>query len=428
MPDGMFLSRLATVLPRVRNKLAVAGVLISVAGFVATRSVDPDAVHAQVSAGAIGVLFLIFGQVFHHLASFPEGDRLRLITRLFGLFVILVLALLVITGLFLQSRSPVVQAIVPPPAFDVRDSRLPILTDQLDNEQLPTTELTAMALAAREGRMSRQFGPSHRQGYPEPRKEEAAYIQHRAEEALDIQTGGFVRRWRDALLQVALVGHGTGVYVIESLYLKLHAYAPCSLRDEYEIMQAPALVPSYAFYISPMANVYEIVDRTAVGQKANWRIKGGESEQFSIRLEYPPYSLFVITVNAEVRNEGTGESFRLRSPYYPLVRVENGNTGGCLELADWYSPSILQRPVQAYYRPQNTDLFSYQIMTLDSENDRTFLLKAVNQLPQGQLNEDLLALKLISANQPENSVLARNVDWLQKLIQWRSSNSSVDPP
>ena len=187
MLDGTFFSRLAMMLPRVRSKFAVAGVLITVAGFIATRSVAPDAVQAQVSAGAIGVLFLVFGQVFHHLSSFPERDRLRLITRLFVLFVILVLALLVITGFFLQSKGSVIQALVPPPAFDVRDTKLPILTNQLDSEPLPMTDLTAVALAAREGRMTLQFNPNHRQGYPESRKEEAEYIQHRAEEKLDIQ-------------------------------------------------------------------------------------------------------------------------------------------------------------------------------------------------------------------------------------------------
>jgi hypothetical protein len=79
--------------------------VVAVAGFVATRVVAPEYVHAQIAAGTIGVLFLVFGQVFHHIASFPEIERTKLITRLFFVFVLLVLALVCLTGYFLQSKN-----------------------------------------------------------------------------------------------------------------------------------------------------------------------------------------------------------------------------------------------------------------------------------------------------------------------------------
>jgi hypothetical protein len=105
MSEMDFLTRLVNILPRLRNRFALTGLLIMVAAFVATRAVAPDAIQAQVSAGAIGVLFLVFGQVFHQLASFPAKDRADLVTRLFALFVVLIVALVTITGYFLRSAA-----------------------------------------------------------------------------------------------------------------------------------------------------------------------------------------------------------------------------------------------------------------------------------------------------------------------------------
>ena len=98
-----FLAQITNVLPHLRNRFALIGLVVAVAGFVATQVVAPEYIHAQIAAGTIGVLFLVFGQVFHHLGSFPEAERTRLITRLFLVFVTLVLALIGLTGYFLQN-------------------------------------------------------------------------------------------------------------------------------------------------------------------------------------------------------------------------------------------------------------------------------------------------------------------------------------
>jgi hypothetical protein len=107
LTDIGFFTRIATILPRLRNRFAATGVVVTIAGFVATRIVAPEYVHAQITAGTVGVLFLVFGQVFHHLRSFPEKDRIKLITRLFLVFVLLVLTLIGLTGYFLQSKEAV---------------------------------------------------------------------------------------------------------------------------------------------------------------------------------------------------------------------------------------------------------------------------------------------------------------------------------
>lgn len=100
-----FFAQIASLLPKLRNRFALIGLVVAVAGFVATRVAAPEYVHAQIAAGTVGVLFLVFGQVFHHLGSFPEVERTRLISRLFVIFVILVLSLVGLTGYFLQNQQ-----------------------------------------------------------------------------------------------------------------------------------------------------------------------------------------------------------------------------------------------------------------------------------------------------------------------------------
>ena len=95
------LERLAQVLPKLKTKLQLTGLIALVGGVIATRAVRPSAVLAQISAGAIGVLFLIFGQVFSSLGQVRPDQRAQLIYRLFIIFVVFILALVLLTGVFL---------------------------------------------------------------------------------------------------------------------------------------------------------------------------------------------------------------------------------------------------------------------------------------------------------------------------------------
>src|ERR1044071_1938508 len=80
-------------LPGVKNKFQLTGLIVSVAAFVAVRFADPNAVVAQVCAGAIGILFLIFGQIFQAIPHFPEHDRVKLVITLFIAFLLFTLSL-----------------------------------------------------------------------------------------------------------------------------------------------------------------------------------------------------------------------------------------------------------------------------------------------------------------------------------------------
>lgn len=93
------------VLPKLRSKLLLSGLIVAVAAIIAMREVVPQAVNAQISAGAVGVLFIVFGQVFSSLKDIPEQDRTKLLTSLFITFCVFVVALVIVTGVFVSRVS-----------------------------------------------------------------------------------------------------------------------------------------------------------------------------------------------------------------------------------------------------------------------------------------------------------------------------------
>lgn len=93
---------LVQTLPAIKTKFQLTGLIVGVAAFVAVRFAAPDAVVAQISAGAIGVLFLVFGQVFQAIPHFRQSDRFKLVITLFITFVLFILFLV---GMILYSLS-----------------------------------------------------------------------------------------------------------------------------------------------------------------------------------------------------------------------------------------------------------------------------------------------------------------------------------
>ena len=146
-----------------------------------------------------------------------------------------------------------------------------------------------------------------------------------------------------------------------------------------------------------------------------------------MKLEYPPYILYVASLVAEIRDQSNGEAFRVQSTYLPLLRVKNGNTGGCLDLSAWYKSSLLSKPQEKAYVSQASDLLTYQILTLDANNDRQFLLSLTNNLAGKELNDALISVENTVANAPDNTVFQMNYGWMKKLVTWSSSKSG-DPP
>lgn len=121
--DPSWLSRLVQILPQIKGRFQLAGLAIVVAAFVTVHAVAPSAVKAQISAGAIGVLFIVFGQVFTALDRFPAAHRAGLIITLFVLFCVFVLSLIVVTSIFIRDdKSPSEQEV-----SDLYDQIVPVV-------------------------------------------------------------------------------------------------------------------------------------------------------------------------------------------------------------------------------------------------------------------------------------------------------------
>lgn len=69
-----FFGRIVGALPRLRTKLSVTGLIVAVAGYIATRAVEPSAIQAQISVAALGIVFLVFAQAFHGIENFPQSS------------------------------------------------------------------------------------------------------------------------------------------------------------------------------------------------------------------------------------------------------------------------------------------------------------------------------------------------------------------
>src|SRR5438046_224601 len=70
-------SNLTAAILKIRNVLQYGGLVITVAAFLIIKLLAPANVHAQISAGAIGICFVVFGLVFPYIRQFPAKDRAR---------------------------------------------------------------------------------------------------------------------------------------------------------------------------------------------------------------------------------------------------------------------------------------------------------------------------------------------------------------
>ena len=132
---------LATALPKLKTKIQLVGFLVLIGAVIAVRSVAPDQVHAQISAGAIGCAIVVFGLVLGSIASFPERERTSLVVILFLSFLIFVVALVILTGHFLRQTPK------PEPGPGPGPVPVPVLQDERKRALL-VSDLSEANLAA----------------------------------------------------------------------------------------------------------------------------------------------------------------------------------------------------------------------------------------------------------------------------------------
>ena len=99
---------LARVLPKVKTKIQLSGLVVGVVVMMVAHFAKPGDNVAMLIAGAVGVSIVIFGQLFHFLASFRPQDRPKVFLVTFAMFCGLVLALLVALTVRIQDEPSMV--------------------------------------------------------------------------------------------------------------------------------------------------------------------------------------------------------------------------------------------------------------------------------------------------------------------------------
>ena len=93
MPIFNILTKLITVLPRVRTKIQLTGLVTTAAVALILQLYSPGNIPAILCGGMIGVSIIIFGQLFHFLTHFPKEHRAVVFLVAFGLFCAVIVSL-----------------------------------------------------------------------------------------------------------------------------------------------------------------------------------------------------------------------------------------------------------------------------------------------------------------------------------------------
>lgn len=71
--------KLVEVLPRIKTKIQLIGLIVIVGGVITTRSLAPEQLPVAFIIGGVGILFVAYAQIFPSLKDFPENQRVFLI-------------------------------------------------------------------------------------------------------------------------------------------------------------------------------------------------------------------------------------------------------------------------------------------------------------------------------------------------------------
>jgi hypothetical protein len=94
-------TNLILALPKLKTGIQLVGFLVLVAGFISYQQVPQDRVPGVIAAGAIGVLFLIFGQIFRLAERSEPLQDPRFISTIFLIFCLFIIILFGVASFFL---------------------------------------------------------------------------------------------------------------------------------------------------------------------------------------------------------------------------------------------------------------------------------------------------------------------------------------
>ena len=100
-------AKLLDVIPRLQNRIQLTGLLVVVALIALIYSISPDNLLAQVIAGLMGGVIIIFPLAFNFLGHIPKEDRAIMVTRMFFAFIFTIVFLGIVTTLIILNSNTV---------------------------------------------------------------------------------------------------------------------------------------------------------------------------------------------------------------------------------------------------------------------------------------------------------------------------------
>jgi hypothetical protein len=100
-----------------RLSVSLIGVVVLIGAVVSTYRIDPENLQAQLASGAIGIIVIIFGQLFYFLEKIREKDRAKV---LLGMFIICAVLILALTAFTVRSLRDATIALDKPKVIDLR--------------------------------------------------------------------------------------------------------------------------------------------------------------------------------------------------------------------------------------------------------------------------------------------------------------------
>jgi len=226
---------------------------------------------------------------------------------------------------------------------------------------------------------------------------------------INLQVGGVLSN--ETIARFSIVSNGPNRFVIERLYIKVHGYSECPKRNEYTTSQGFKDIQAYYIYLSGNHAEYDLIPQEPVGGLSTWEFKSKDNEEFFVRFSMPSYTLFLVSFELIARNIDDNKKINRSSKIYPLIKVERGNTGGCLDFEDWYEPNNLVAPKSVKYK---TDIgtLEYQLLTADLDQNSVYLDKVGKDKIEGIME----SLALVSSKFPENLSFRSNLNKIRKFV------------
>lgn len=236
------------------------------------------------------------------------------------------------------------------------------------------------------------------------------YVRHSKDTEFELQIGGVL--YDDNCARFSLVSSGDGLFSVDRLYVKLHGYERCKLRDESSTLAAFGGISAYHFHILPRYSEYDIIPLKPVGDFGTWQYRGEDFDEFSVDFGCEPYALFIISIELEARDLKANKEIKASSKLYKLIRVLHGNTGGCLDVERWYKPELLELPQMGRYR-ENLSTLEYQLLTVNLDKDNSYF----NSIDKQTLFSVMPKLEAIVKERGDNVVFKKNLRIVKKYIQ-----------